>query len=364
MIISQPKISSERLVDRSHLASSNRFEGFDFLRAIFAVVVVILHAKLLLVLTGKLQLGFLADILNANVGYLAVPVFLQISLFLFLIKSEKAGSQYFQKQRLPKLISLYLFWSLAKLLFDAVLLGDSPAIKHGLSSIGNFIGFLIGGGYSAFYFFFSLLFLTVIAELFMQRLVKVKSPLAIRRMSYYLLLASCCLVSLFPVFDAGIGDRETFTQIVNPLNFLPYLFTAVIVWQELKHGELAKPTKTIHVRLYGLLALFLAFTIFEWAWFDKFPHYSRLSLVFGSWLLLYLALLSNQKPPVSIRLLSNCSLGIYVFHVFFVDHTSFLESLSNLIPGLGLLTKFLIALVGSIGLTLVFRKNNFLRLLV
>ncbi len=95
----------------------DRFVGFDFLCAIFAVLVVMLHANLFVVLTGKLGLKSVADVLNANVGYLAVPVFFQIALFLFFLKHEQEGQTYFVKKRLPKLVALYLFWSISKLIW-------------------------------------------------------------------------------------------------------------------------------------------------------------------------------------------------------------------------------------------------------
>ena len=52
-----------------------KFQGFDFLRAIFSIIVVALHADLFNLLSGKLKLDELSNILTANIGYLAVPVF-------------------------------------------------------------------------------------------------------------------------------------------------------------------------------------------------------------------------------------------------------------------------------------------------
>jgi surface polysaccharide O-acyltransferase-like enzyme len=354
-------VQAVQVCDRVEKSQQAKFEGFDFLRAIFSVMVVVLHANLLVALTGKLGLGSLANVLSANVGYLAVPVFFQVSLFLFFLKSEKFGQQYFIKNRLPKLVSLYLFWSISKLIFDFVLTGKSPKIEYGASSWANFIGFIVGGGYSPFYFFFSLIFLTAIAEVLTPIFSRVRRRTA-KRISYYLLLSSCLLVFAFPIADLMIaGNRELLTQIHNPLAFLPYVLTAAITVQNFKEGKLQAPTPLFKLKLFSLLVLFLTFTVLEWALFEKFSQYSRLSLVFGSWLLLYLSLLSNQKSPPIIKFLSGCSLGIYGLHVFFTDHTFFLESLSKIVPGLGPLTRFLVALLGSIFLTLVFRRTKVLR---
>jgi surface polysaccharide O-acyltransferase-like enzyme len=346
--------------DLPNQTQREKFAGFDFLRAIFAVMVVVLHANLFVVLTGKLQLNSLADILSANVGYLAVPVFLQISLFLFFIKSEKAGSSYFVKKRLPKLVSLYLFWSISKLTFDFIVTGESSKFEQALSSPGNFIGFIMSGGYSAFYFFFSLLFLTAIAALLVLFFRKINRR-TIRSINHFCLLISCILVFLFPVIDSMIYDRELLTQIHNPIAFLPYVFTAAIAAQEFNQGNLNHLSPLFQLKLSGLLVLFLTFTVLEWNLFERFPQYSRLSLVSGSWLLLYLALLTAQKSPPMIQFLSDCSLGIYGLHPFFTDHTLFLESTSEIVPGSGPLIRFLVGLLGSILLTLAFRKIKFLR---
>lgn len=346
--------------DRASVAEAERFAGFDYLRAIFAVVVVVLHANLLVILTGKLGMSSLAKILGANIGYLAVPIFFQISIFLFFLKSEQAGWKYFIKKRLPKLISLYLFWSISKLIFDFTLTRESTKIELGFSSLGGFIGFLSSGGYSAFYFFFSLIVLTTIAAILANYFRRLSRNF-VKRISYLMLLASCILVFSFPVIDSLIGEREFLIQIHNPLAFLPYVFTTAIAVQEFRQGSLKEINSPLRLKLYLLAGLFFGFTLLEWSLFTKFPQYSRLSLVFGSWFLLYLALLSEQKPPRLVKIISSASLGIYGLHVFFTDHTLFLESLSEYVPGIGPLIRFLVALVGSISLTLVFKNTRFLK---
>lgn len=353
-------VRSPQVRDRVIIAESERFEGFDYLRAIFSVVVVVLHANLLIVLTGKLGMSSLAKVLSANIGYLAVPIFFQISIFLFFLKSEQAGWKYLIKKRLPKLISLYLFWSVSKLIFDFTLTRESPKIEFGFSSLGSFIGFLISGGYSVFYFFFSLIVLTAIAAI-VANYFRRFSRKFVQRISYFMLLASCLLVFSFPVIDSFMGEREFLTQIHNPLAFLPYVFTAAIAVQEFRQGALKEINSSLRLKLYLLATLFLGFTLLEWSLFAKFPQYSRLSLVFGSWFLLYLALLSEQKPPRLVKIISSASLGIYGLHVFFTDHTLFLESLSAYVPGIGPLVRFLIALIGSISLTFVFKNTKFLK---
>ncbi|NJK41071.1 MAG: acyltransferase [Acaryochloridaceae cyanobacterium SU_2_1] len=345
--------------------SENRFTGFDFLRAIFSVVVVALHSNIFNLLSGKTQWSFVSNILTMNVGYVAVPVFIQISLFLFFINSKKFGSHYFTQKRFPKLISLYLFWMISKTLFDA-LFGNIEAIKLGLSSFDRFILFIVSGGHTIFYFFPCLLFLTAIAQSFNYLMDHVKKTSA-KKLSYYLLFLSSVLVFSFPIIDL-LNRRESFSQIINYFNFLPYIFIAAIVALEFGEGKLENLSTSLKLKMLSLSILAVLFMIIEWKIFENFPdrsrlfpHYARLSLTFVSWLLLYLALLFTQRVPTIIRLISQYSLGIYGFHIFFTDHTSFLDSLSQIIPGLGAVIKFLVALTCSIALTFVFKQIKVLR---
>jgi hypothetical protein len=359
--------ASEKLSSDRHEENQTRLVGFDFLRAFFAVVVVAVHCNFFNLLAGKLRLDFLTDILNLNVGSLAVPVFFQISLFLFYLKSERVGSQYFLKKRLPKLIYLYLFWVISKISFNILTTGKSQKIEAETSSIQGFAELVISGGYTIFYFFFSLLFVTFMTEILIRSFRRVNKPSVKTKISYNLLLGSCLLVFSFPIIDITISHCEIFTKITNFLSFLPYVFTTAIVVQEFNEGKLEKMTPSLKLKLWKLFALCLFLIVFEWVMFanisfsSKLFNYSRLSLVFSSWLIMYLTLLSARKPPVVVRFLSGCSLGIYGFHTFFLDSTKFLDALSQVILGLGTVTEFLLALIGSIVLTIILRKIKYLK---
>lgn len=370
-------VKSESLENSSQISSEkkldNNIEGFDFLRAIFSIIIVALKTNLFL-LADILVSGTLAYALMAKVGYIAVPVFLQISLFLFYLKIEKKNFLYFLQKRLPKLISLYIFWVGLKVLFDIFVRGKSERFARVISSPRSIIEFIISGSQSPFFFFFSLIFLTTIATIIITLLKKTEktSKLII---SYGLLFFSCVLTFSLSVTeivvdavtdDAKTGIVNSISSIAfwdyNPICFLPYLFTAFIVIQEFKEGKLNSWSSYVNLKLCVLLSLFIFFTILEWHLFEKLLHYSRLSLVFCSWLLLYVALLSPLRAPPAIKFISSCSLGIYGFHVFFtsvilpfIDKKSFSHNLL-LIPGLELIIEFGLVLFCSIVLTLVFKK--------
>lgn len=352
----------------------SRFDGFDFLRATFAVAIVALHAELFSFLRTA-GLGPLENVFNANVAYIAVPVFLQISLFLFCIKirSRETGSYFFQK-RLPKLIYLYLFWVASMLVFNIIFgfNGGLAAIKSGVSSVRGAVEFVVSGGNSPLYFFFSLIFLSVLSRTHIFLFETIKSSKLKTYLNYLLLCLSCLLVLSF--FFLGLVETTESRLInflsnlakwnYNPLNFLPYVFTTAIVANDCVEGRLRKVTPRLKLSLYSLFILFLGFTLLEWLLSQELLHYSRVSLIFGSWLLLYLALLSTRKVPEFINFVSGCSLGIYTLHLFFT-HGFFSNASVNfsspIFQFIETLVKFAVALLGSIALTLVFRKNNFLK---
>lgn len=356
----------------------HKFEGFDYLRAIFSIAIVADHTGLFLLATF-LGISALTDVLYANFSYVAVPVFFQISLFLFYLKNEKLGLQYFIQKRLSKLVSLYLFWVFVKVLCDLFINNENWVIKVATSSVRGLLEMIVSGGNSPFYFFFSLLFITILAKIFILLSSKFKGLLGKTQINYFLLFISCILIFSFSIIglittndpsDKQMTFLSVFSSIAqwnyNPLNFLPYIFTAAIVVQELKEGKLRSITPQFRFKLYILAALFLIFTLLEWYGLKNLLQYSRLSLVFSSWLLLYLALLSTRKPAAIITFISNCSLGLYAFHllfthVLFSDSKSILGTLAQISPGLEILIEFFIALAGSIVLTLVFQKTKWVK---
>lgn len=364
-------LPQKKLLQNKSNRKESRFEGFDFLRAIFSIAIVADHAKLF-TLAKTLGFASLTDVLYANFSYVAVPVFFQIALFLFYIKSEKVGVRYFVQKRLPKLILLYLFWVTSLTLFKFLF---SVQAELDFSSARKIIEFIVSGGNSPFYFFFSLIFITILAQGLVSWFEVLKQSSVKRIINYCLLGFSCLLVFAFSLLDLINVEAVNINSIANiarwnynPLNFLPYIFTAAIVVQEFKEGKLDRFTPSLRLKLYGLLALFLAFVLLEWNFLNEL-NYTRLSLVFSSWLFLYLALLSTQKAPAIVKLISKCSLGIYTLHLFFT-HVFFLQdrnlfgALSSLILGLDIFAEFLVVLILSIVLTLLFRKIKGLKKIV
>ncbi|MFB2894442.1 acyltransferase family protein [Aerosakkonemataceae cyanobacterium BLCC-F50] len=372
--------ASESLTDKEAKKSNKNIEGFDFLRAIFSIAIVALKSNLFVVVEILFS-GAFAYALMAKVAYLAVPIFFQISLFLLYFKSEKTSNLYLLKKRLPKLILLYGFWVGAKVLYDVFIKGNFSLINDVTSSPRRLVEFIVTGGQSPFFFLFGLIFLSSLAGIIIASFRKIRSNSVKLFISYGLLFVSCLLIFSLSVTQIVVGNLGGNAEAgivrsisnfafwdYNPLCFLPYLFTALIVTQEFNEGKLKNWSSSLKLKLCVLLASFIFFLILELHLFEKLLHYSRLSLVFGSWLLLYLALLSPLKAPPAIKFLSSCSLGIYGFHVFFTDivlstieNNKFIKNIFQTVSGLEIAIGFVVVLACSIALTLLFKRIKGLR---
>lgn len=383
--------------EQEHLAKKQqKFEGFDFFRGLFPLAIVAYKTKLFYLPAILIPSTFTYQIsdyvLSGMIGALAVPVFFQISLFLFYYKSEKTDFSYFLQKRLPRLISLYLFWVGSVTLFDILFAGGIEQIRRATSSLKTFVEFIVSGNSTPYFFFFSLILLTTLAQILIQLFNKIEKNSIKINISYCLLFVTSLFIFTFsalePIMNAT-GIQSSLLNLLNniarwdytPVNFLPYIFTSAITVQEYKEGKLEKVTKSLKIKLYILLALTLIFFALEWILtsqglliqVDQAPldHYLRVSLIFGSWLLLYLGILLKPTVPPVIKFLSECSLGIYGFHVFFIFKRSYrvlslssipvLANLFQAVPALEIIIDFLVVLFGSIALTLLAKKSKILK---
>ena len=82
---------SNQSIGQDHLVKEKKFEGFDILRAIFSIAIVAYKTNFFYVpeilVSNDLTYALSAYVFSGMVGALAVPVFLQISLFLFYYNS-------------------------------------------------------------------------------------------------------------------------------------------------------------------------------------------------------------------------------------------------------------------------------------
>lgn len=382
-----PETNDSQLNDEKLSDKNSRLEGFDIFRAIFSISIIAYKTKLFYLPTFLVPTSasfFLSDyILSGIVGAIAVPVFLQMSLFIFDSKRNKLGSSYFFESRLPRLIKLYLFWIILITLYDILFVDKILVFEQNFSSLKRIMLFVVSGHNTPYFFFFSLIFLTICSEILISFLKQINEAYR-ARVIYLLLLISCMWIFTCSALDSIINYKwiqlsflENINKLTrwdyNPLNFLPYIFTAAITSHEYDGGKIKELNKFTKQKLTFLLSLSIIFFVLEWTLtsnkfliqVDQAPldHYMRLSLLFGSWFLLYIALIFKQQAPRILKAISNLSLGIYGFHVFFIfkkplsfDKIYFLENIFQAFPSLQILTTFLITLFGSIVLSLIFQK--------
>lgn len=292
-----------------------RFHGFDPLRVGLAAAVVAWHVNL----TGPSALFDPAafrrytvtpgDLLGFQVLCLAVPLFFLVSFFLHVVRNPSRGSL---RRRLGQIFALYSFWMTITVLAQ----GGIPYARQVLASDWmTLAGFAITGGGTHFYFFFSLGLLTLVAEL---------AKGLRRRWVGLLFVGSVLLMVLQQATALRVAGAGFATGYANPLNFLPYVFLAILLVHPVRRGSAGPPWAWVGVAV----AASIAAAVLEWKLLPStahfafnraaFPVYTRPSLVAGA-LAVFLAALRVDRPaPAWVRWLGDRSLGLYCLHPFVV----------------------------------------------
>ena len=115
---------SQNMNVKNEINMRRHISGFDYLRAFFAILVVVWHAGGVSFL-GKINpyLQNLVNIFYYNICLLAVPVFFSISLHLFYEK-QLVSSTSFPRKKFMSLIRLYGIWMLIGIMFNSLLSGS------------------------------------------------------------------------------------------------------------------------------------------------------------------------------------------------------------------------------------------------
>ncbi|HEY9607027.1 MAG TPA: acyltransferase [Allocoleopsis sp.] len=348
------------------LANQRKIYGFDYLRAVCCILVVIWHFKLFDFLNPDNQLTSFVNIFYYNISLLAVPIFFQISIFLFYL-SRAGKKDYLLKSRLPKLLKLYVFWLFFSVIFSFLVLKDKDFTF--LKGIKNLVLFIVTGNNSLFYYLFSLIFVIVIAEIVFRFSAQVSNQ---KKLHCILFFVSSTIVLLLPLAGLSIKQLASLSAYWNPLNFIPYIFSSFLLAINFTKPDNIATKNLFDKSLFivALVILILVFTNWEWQYLNSsqiwgggeyiLPPYSRLSLIFSALLLTCLALDFPYKSPRLIELVSDCSLGIYCLHTFLKVLLSKLLNISDstFLPKILL---FIITIALSIALTRFFRRVKFLK---
>ena len=297
------------------MASQERYVGIDYVRALFSVCVVAVH------------LGYIApssvfdqelythhqftwsDFINFYVLLLAVPMFLIVSHYLSL---RKPADWSVCLRQLKRIACLGVFWTLLYLVF----------IHQGFrgwwpGSPRRMVTFLVSAGGTPYYFFVSLIGLTVLT--YVVRSIRT-------RYIVVLFALTTAWVSILPFLAKATGIYKLAIY-WNPMSFLPYPFAAILV-SRLRDGPLGRRCQT-HLVIAWLLSCLLAMVV-DWIAYpdagfftvtnSAIPAYSRPSLVFLSTAVLFLAVKVRPGPNAVISFMSRYSLGLYCLHPFFLPH--------------------------------------------
>ncbi|NEO85869.1 MAG: acyltransferase [Spirulina sp. SIO3F2] len=357
---------------------SKHIVGFDYLRAICCLMVVLHHSDGLRIFAFNETISQMFSVYYMNIGLLAVPIFFQVSLYLFYAKRQ-TQKDYFWKTSLPKLLLLYGFWT-SLFMSVKLLIGDFSFYER-FGTVANLLATIITAGESLFYFLFSLLLITGLADLSLK--IKAQYQIPENRWRIYETLG--LIISLIYVVWAAPFTLESQQQLwavhSNPLNFIPYIFSSYFIFQAIdrfiqkKSYNLKKEINRVVIPL--AVAAILCGAI-EWQLLYRadffadglLPHYTRISSFFASTAIVYLVILLPLQPNNIITFLSRCSLGIYCFHKFLPNVLGIaLDKVLTTLWGVGiqdnipLMSSILCVnwILFSILLTVMFSKIKFLR---
>jgi surface polysaccharide O-acyltransferase-like enzyme len=294
--------------------------GFDYLRAFSAILVVIWHANgvsFLGVINPYLQ--NLVNIFYYNICLLAVPVFFSISLYLFY-KKQLISKTFFPRTRLMNLIRLYGIWILIGIAFNSLLSRGNYLL--GLLYVKRLLTTIVAGSRPELYFLFSLIFISYLCFLNSKYFLVRKHSFRIQ----LILLLTSLLVLVFVSLYTLETHAVVFSAYWNPVCFIPYIFSASILAIIIDENTESELTKYLcNKRFLFLFILFSSFILLSWLEWQIFnaptifggyllPPYARPSLVIGSFLLCYCAILYQGKSSNLVDELSQESLGIYLLH--------------------------------------------------
>jgi surface polysaccharide O-acyltransferase-like enzyme len=174
------------------------------------------------------------------------------------------------------------------------------------------VPFVLSGGRTIYYFFVSLMLLTLITH--------AAKRLSLKQVAALFLL-SLLVVGLLPVASIRTGAFNL-SAYWNPLNFLPYPFAAALLSHADRAGMRLQP-----LRLACFAALTLLLCALDWtAYVNRgffevniyaLPAYARPSLVLLAMAVVYLGIRARPEKNRLLQFAADNSLALYCLHPFF-----------------------------------------------
>ncbi len=280
------------------MAAPKVFNGFEYARVVFIILIVLWHTVDLESINGLFDAWF-----YYNFCLLGVPVFFIISLFLFDLRVDsKAG---YLASRVGRITSIYAFW---------VLVNIAVAVSSGAVEVSSAYDAFRLTQENGLFFLANLLLLYAVSYLVRDWAVKTL---------YLSLAASSAAVILTPLAVQYIGLPSMLVSYVVPVNYLPLVFLAAIAAARRLGGGVHEPLN----QAFKYFLLYCVASLLEWviypasdAWAPFIvPTYMRMSLVFGAAAVFYAALETTKRPGRLASYISNISLGIYLMHFHFIE---------------------------------------------
>jgi len=302
------------------------FGGFDYLRVCFATAIVAWHVKLfgpVSIFQADLVRPSLPDIIYFNLCLVGVPLFFQISIFLYIFFREKKPNYFVRRMR--QLLLVYLFLIVIDRIINKGHIGSSRLTDPAY--------WMLGGIDSDLWFLFSLMILIAVAEL----VYWVKNRMDTMRflwLQFVLFAISISLYFLKIPLLSYIPKRYHVYHIkfTNTLDFLPYVFLAFIVVHYYKNGKISHHNQRLRNFIISMFIAYVLTSISEWilsprnaisAYYNcmlPILPYARISVLIGVITILLIFIMRDYSPP---RIISECAkltLGIYIIHYFIVSH--------------------------------------------
>jgi surface polysaccharide O-acyltransferase-like enzyme len=289
-----------------------RLIGIDYIRAFFSVCVVLVHLGYIspsLIFNKELYPDHkftTSDFVNFYILLLAVPVFFIASNYLFFIKTRTNYSLLRYLRRIGKIAA---FWII---LYQIFMHKGWDIVSWIPESPYESLVFVMSGGYTKYYFFISLIGLTIIVHL--------TKALSVSKILIFFLLTTL-LVAMTPILSIKTGIFSL-SMHWSFLNFIPYPFAAILVFHIAK-----KEKHLLYAVLLAICGAFLA--LLDWFFYVNkgffninhygIPAYTRPSLIFISMAVLLLSVKIEPKRKPLIDFMSKNSLALYCLHPFFID---------------------------------------------
>ncbi|MFC1769885.1 acyltransferase family protein, partial [Nitrospirota bacterium] len=235
---------------------ANYYNGFDYLKVIFILCVVAWHSHIFGDPTKFSHfiyrtMPLLSDIVYMNLFMLAVPVFIQISLFLYLENRPNKTSSF--TKRFKQLFITYLFWLFTWMLFKS---NGTYAIESSFINLKEILITIVSGR-SIVYFLFSLLLCVSILELLLQVEEKVFS---INYSWHYWIVTSAILTGVFIAMPYYFSNQGYPYLYWIPMNFFPYISGAVLI-HKIKNSSINKKFFIV-----GGIILYFILSLIEWGY--------------------------------------------------------------------------------------------------